>query len=151
MFLPRSSNFIDISHINASWITEGLFWIFAGNALNYTLKRLQIPTKSKQFYFGFRGLKYQLLFNYAGWKISRKRKGPWFMNYEMSKIEKHYYCQMIISEALANPEQVTEEFNVFLPLFHQTYPEKFREFFGETKSEIRARLNIEQFFLTVFA
>jgi hypothetical protein len=52
---------------------------------------------------------------------------------------------------MANPEQVTEEFNVFLPLFHQTYPEKFREFFGETKSEIRARLNIEQFFLTVFA
>lgn len=73
------------------------------------------------------------------------------MNYPMSKIEKHYFCQMIISEAMANPKQVTEEFNMFLPLFHQTYPEKFRELFGETKSEIHARLNIEKFFMNVFS
>jgi len=33
----------------------------------------------------------------------------------------------------------------------QAYPEKFKKIFGETKSEIQSRLNIEKFFENIFA
>jgi len=151
MFIPRSSNFIDISNIDTSWIVNGVSWIIIAKTFDYTWKRLQIPLKSKQFYFGLRGLKYQFLYKYEGLRISRKRKGPWFMNHEMSKIEKHYFCQMLLSDMRANPDQAEKGWKMFYELFRQTYPEKFREMFGESKSAIQARLNIEKFFQNVFA
>ena len=65
-------------------------------------------------------------------------------------MEQHYFCQMLISDMIANPEKAPDGFNTFGRLFQHTYPEKFRELFGETKSEVRSRLNIEKFFLNVF-
>jgi len=79
-------------------IATGLFWIVVGNFFDYTWKKLQISIKSKQFYFGLRGLKYQFLYNYEGWRISRKRKDSMYVNYEMSKKELQHFCQMLISD-----------------------------------------------------
>jgi len=151
MSLPRDSNFIDFSSIDFTEILKGFSWIFVGHGLIYVLKRLELQLKLNQFYFGLRGLKYHFLYNYESWRISRKRKGPWFMNYEMSKTEQHYFCQMLLSDMRANPDQAEKGWRMFYTLFKQTYPEKFREMFGETKSEIQARFNIEKFFQNVFA
>jgi hypothetical protein len=150
MSLPRTTNFIDIFNIDLTEIGKSLSWIFIGHGLIYALKKLQIPLKSKQLYFGLRGLKYQLLYNYEGWRISRKRKGPKYMNYEMSKKEKQYFCQMMLSD-VAIKSDLDEDNQRFLQLLvQQAYPEAFRKIFGETKAEIRARLNIKKFFQTVF-
>jgi hypothetical protein len=150
VLLPRSYNFIDISSINGEWIANGIFWIFAGKSIDYTWKRLQIPIKSRQFYFGLRGLKYQFLYNYEGWKISRKRKDLKCMNYEMSKKELQHYCQIMLSYAMANPNMDDDSQRILWLFVKQAYPDRFRAIFGETKSEIQARLNIERFFQNVF-
>ena len=150
MFIPRSSNFIDVFNIDLTEIGKSLSWVFIGHGIIYGLKKLQIPLKSKQLYFGLRGLKYLFLFNYEGWKISRKRKGPKFMNYEMSKKEKQYFCQMMLSDVATQSKIDDDSQRILQLLIQQAYPEAFRKIFGETKSEIRARLNIEKFFQTVF-
>ena len=73
MYLPNNSNFIDISNIDASWIVNGVSWIIIAKTFDHAWKRLQIPLKLNRFYFGLRGLKYEILYNYEGWRISRKR------------------------------------------------------------------------------
>lgn len=151
MYLPRSSNFIDFSSIDFTEIAKGFSWIFVGHGLIFVLKRLQLQLKLNQFYFGLRELKYQFLYNYEGWRISRKRKGPSYMNYEMSKKELQHFTEMLLSNARANPNMDNDSQRILWMFVKQAYPESFRKIFGETKSEIQARLNIEKFFQNVFA
>ena len=92
----------------------------------------------------------QVSYNYEGWRISRKRKGPWFMNYPMSKKELQHFTEMLLSNAKANPIMDDDSQRILQMFVKQAYPERFRKIFGETKSEIQSRLNIEKFFQNVF-
>ena len=151
MSFPYRSNFIDITNVDVSWIVQGFLWIFIGKVLDFVWKRLNITLKSKQFYFGLRGLKYQFLYNYEGWRISRKRKGSKYINYTMSKKERQYFCQMLISDLMINPKMDDEGQRILQLFVKSAYPEGFRRIFGETKYEVRARINIEKFFQINFA
>lgn len=73
------------------------------------------------------------------------------MNYEMSKKELQHFCQMLISGARVNPNMTDDGQKILWMFVKQAYPEKFKKIFGETKSEIQSRLNIEKFFENVFA
>lgn len=61
MFLPRSSNFIDLSNIDIQSFLTGYA---LSKTLDYALKKITTRIKPKQIYFELRGLKYQILFNY---------------------------------------------------------------------------------------
>ena len=148
MSLCRSLNFIDISSIDMTGIVYNFVWIIIGQGVILGLKKLQLPLKSKQFYYCLRGIKYLFLYNYEGWKISKNHKD---MSYGISKKQLQYYLQIILSNVMINPNINNDNQIILQLLLKKAYPEEFRKIFEEAKTEIQARLNVEKFFRNVFA
>lgn len=57
---------------------------------------------------------------------------------------------MLLSKVIIKPEITNSEKNILLIFLRSTYPKKFRQIYGQSKSEIQALLNIEKFFQNVF-
>lgn len=129
-----------------------LKYYILGKGVDLIFKKVNLWDKLRFSYYSLRCFKYEILYNYSGWKLDRKSGyAKKFINRQLSKTEQYYLMQQIVSGILYKPEKATEAFNVWWPLFKNVHPEKFREFFGESKDAIQAKLNIQKFFQNVFA
>ena len=142
----------NLLNIDFQRIIDFITAYFFAKGLDVVFKKVNLHNKARFCYYALRSIKYQILYIYEGWRIDRKSGyANSFINRSLSKTEQYYLLQQIISGILYKPGEAPEGFKIWWPLFKNLYPERFKEFFGESKSEIQAKLNIERFFQNVFA
>ena len=146
MYVRPPTNFLEFVGID----TEGFIKAFALNwFLKFAWNRLQIPSRFKKYRHKLGIFKHNLLLDYVGWKISRKRG---YDSGALTKTQLQYLVIRLGTEIERDPDSSTKEARqLFARMFHKAYPEEFKKLFGETIPEKTARFNIEKFFQTVFA